>query len=117
MLYRQVPVVQRGNQVFGRWIERDRLQRQRENKATRHGERNRKGIGNSRPRAIYAIFAIWVTERSRRCERTYLRTERRKVHHAIVDDSRDARVIEDACSTTHARFAIAEDIPGKSNAR
>src|SRR5215472_10536868 len=116
MFQRQVPVVQGGNQVFGRRIERNGLQGQREDKATRHWEGNRKWISNSRSRAIDAILAIRIAERSRGRERTYLGAERRKVHHAIVDDSSYAGVVEDACSAAQARLAIAEYIPGKSDA-
>src|SRR2546423_8189171 len=65
------------------------------------------------------MLAIGTTERpSLTCrKRPHLGTERREVHHAVVDDAGDARVVEDTRSTTQAVIAIARNVIGESHAR
>src|SRR5215470_14176272 len=66
------------------------------------------------------LRAEWITEGPRIDDarlQEKLGTERSGIHHAIVDDARHARVIENTCCAAETGLAVAEHVPGKADAR
>src|ERR1700752_174060 len=62
-----------------------------------------------------AVVAVWIAERAWRIEGTYLGTERSEVHNAVVDDTRDARIIENPGASTQTGLAVSEYVVSKAD--